>query len=128
MKLMIIFGLLLSSSAFARQYIQCADSNSFERAVINLNDNQSTLFMTNGVHLPDEQRVEVLKDLNEVNTDENFTTFETNLGNVQDILKIPTAIIGEFSSYFQVELTHKRIDSGYERSRVMSCYSAIYED
>lgn len=128
MKIMIIFGLLLSTSVFARQYIQCADHNNFERAVVNLDGEQSTLFMTNGVHLPDEQRVEILKGLKQVSSNEDVTIFKTSEGNVEDTVTVPTEIIGEYSNYFKVEFTHTRIDSGYSRSREMICYSALYDN
>ena len=118
----------LSSSAFARQYIQCGDSNSWDGAVINLNGENSTLFMTNGVHLPDEDRVDMLKSLYFKGEDNSHAIYETDQGKIKDYVKVPLEVIGKYSSSFEVIMGHLNTDSGYTHERVMYCFSAIYND
>lgn len=113
--------LFVSLTAQARQYIQCSSSNiySFDGLVINLNEDQSTLFMTNGVHLPDEDRVDLLMNLNLSSQNQNNYLFK-----VEDdsILEIPASVIGQYSNSFSVYL----IQDSY--SQQYYCFSAIYND
>jgi hypothetical protein len=120
MKLSILI-ILLSLSAQARQYIQCSSSDvySFDGLVINLNNEQSTLFKTNGVHLPDEDREEYLLDLNFVSKTVDVYTYETE-DKVK--LEVPTSVIGEYSNSFSVFL------SKGSHSKEYYCFSAIYND
>jgi hypothetical protein len=115
-----------SLPAFSRIYIQCADSNSWDRAVINLNGDQSTLFMTNGVHLPDEIRV--LKDLSLVSESTQELVYETTDGNIKDVVFIPVEDMQSSPNYFMVDLQHTRISSGYSQTRSMSCFSSTHND
>lgn len=120
-------AITFTSSAFARQYIQCGDRTSWDGAVINLNGENSTLFMTNGVHLPDEDRVDMLKDLFFDSQDENHMIYTTE-GKIKDFVKVPVEVIGKYSSSFEVIMGHLNTENGYTRERVMYCFSAIYND
>lgn len=126
--LIIILSIVLSSSAFARQYIQCGDRTSWDGAVINLDGENSTLFMTNGVHLPDEDRVDMLKDLFFKGESSSHAIYETNTGRIKDYVKVPLEIIGKYSSSFEVIMGHLNTENGYTRERVMYCFSALYND
>ncbi len=125
--LIIILAITLSSSAFARQYIQCGDRTSWGGAVINLNGENSTLFMTNGVHLPDEDRIDMLKDLFLDSQDATHMIYTTE-GRIKDFVKVPNEVIGKYSSSFEVIVGHLNTENGYTRERVMYCFSAIYND
>lgn len=120
MKISILI-LLVTLSAQARQYIQCSSSDvySFDGLVINLNDVQSTLFVTNGVHLPDEDRVDLLLNLKFVSKSEDSHVYATE---DKVSIEIPTSIIGEYSNSFSVFLTKNSYTKEY------LCYSAIYND
>lgn len=124
----LLFSIVLSSSAFARQYIQCGDSTSWDGAVINLDGENSTLFMTNGVHLPDEDRIEMLKDLFFESEDSTHIIYITNEGTIKETVKIPREIIGKYSNGFEVILGHLNTENGYKLEHVMYCFSAIYND
>ena len=127
MKILALLSVMaFSLPAMARVYIQCADSNSWNRAVINLNGDESTLFMTNGVHLPNELRV--LKDLSLVAESADELVYETNDGNIKDVVFIPVRDMQSSPNYFQVDLQHTRISSGYSQIRVMSCFSSTHND
>jgi hypothetical protein len=129
MKASIVFLLfLVTSTAFARQYIQCSDLDSWDRAVVNLNGDASTLFMTNGVHLPDDEQINVLKALYFSENTTTHAVFVTDEGSVKDIIKVPLKAIGQYSSYVEVIFAHQNINSGYTYERVMYCFSAIYND
>lgn len=125
--LLLVLAIVLSSSAFARQYIQCGDRTSWDGAVINLDGDNSTLFMTNGVHLPDEDRVDMLKDLQFEIKDATHSTFVTD-GTVKDYVKVPNDVIGKYSNSFEVIMGHLNTVTGYTRERIMYCFSAIYND
>ena len=127
----VVLVLLISLSASARQYMQCApvgDIYSFDRIVINLNDTQSTLFLTNGVHLPDADRIETLKKINYSGEQGQFTIYKSQSEQTQEILEIPTQIIGEYSNYFKVLFTVVKSSNGAKLTKEFSCFSAIYND
>ena len=124
-----LIALLVTLSAQARQYMQCApfNSTSTNRMVINLDGADSTLFMTSGL-LTDwdmEPEIRVLKDLNFDSSDESFHTYSTE-GEVVESVKIPSEVIGEYSNFFLVEVTHT--SETQSRSVEMSCFSSLYND
>lgn len=122
----LLLCVLFSSAASARQYIQCADTHSWDRAVVNLDGENSSLFMTNGVHIPDEVRV--LKKLFWVEEVGDKVKYATNEGKVIEELLIPQDVIGKYSSYFEIQMTLSYRDNSYARTKNMACFSAIYED
>lgn len=121
-----LITLLCSQLSFARQYIQCADHHSWDRAVINLDGERSTLFMTNGVHLPDEVRV--LKKLNLVEQNEFSVTYATNEGSIIDRVYIPLLVLNRASQSFEVDMEHINTQNNYSQTRQMGCFSSIYND
>ena len=124
MKFLILVLAMMTSSAFARQYIQC-DAGSFDRAVINLNGDKSTLFLTNGVHYDDELRI--LKKLHFESNDGVVATYATNEGDSKEIVRIPAKAIGIPGDSIKVTLELRSLDSNYGEEVPMSCFSAIYE-
>ena len=128
MKKLLLIALLVSNVVWSRQYIQCSRHDSFDGMVINLNDVQSTLFMTNGVHLPPGDELRVLKDLFFSHEESGYHYYETEGDNVVETVQIPSEIIGEYSRSFNVDLTMTRLDSGYQQTSQFSCFSAIYQD
>lgn len=124
MKFLALALLLIAGTAQARQYIQCAHYDTWDRAVINLNGDKSTLFMTSGVHNPDETRV--LKKLYFVSNDGRFAAFETRQGEVKEVVYIPSSHIGIASQAFEV--TMEMSSPSHKTSFEMGCFSAIYED
>lgn len=127
MKTILIFLLfVISVAAHSRQYIQCADNDSWDRVVINLNGDRSTLFMTNGVHLPDEDRVDVLKPLSLAQQDAYETTYKTSQGRILEYVKIPNAMLGVASNYFEISMGHLDQEGRLLHARVMGCFSSVY--
>lgn len=127
MKKLVLLFLLLSNLVHARQYIQCEDTDSWDHAVINLNNENSTLFLTNRVDAPDEDRIKVLKKLYFEQNTSDHAIFVTKEGEVEDIVKIPLNILNKYSQNFKIILGHKNIESDYSYEREMICFSAIYE-
>ena len=129
MKAMITLLVLLSSqAAFSRQYIQCGEADSWNRMVVNLNNTQSTLFMTNGVHLPDEDRISQLRDLSPVSSDEFSTIYQAEDENTIERVIIPSEFIGVYANSFYTVLEITKKSNGYTATIEYSCFSALYED
>lgn len=125
MKLLVI-TLAFFTFSHARQYIQCAHPQTWDRMVINLDGEESSLFLTNGVHLPDEMRV--LKDLYQQSVGDDFHVYETRLGPVKDEVIIETQYIDRALSYFPVQFKMTHIERNYSQSFELSCFSSIYND
>lgn len=124
---LILMALLVSVSAQARQYMQCAPmySNSTDRLVISLDGENSTLFMTSGL-MTDwdlDPEIRVLKKLVFTSKGNGFHTYKTQ-GSVMDVINIPSEAIGEYSSYIEIKVEH--ISDSNTRSVEMSCFSSIY--
>ena len=117
---------ILSVPTFARTYIQCGESNSWNSVVINLNGESSTLFMTNGVHLPDELRI--LKKIILTSENQEEMIYSTNEGKVLDVVYIPVTEMQRDPMSFMITLEHVNTDTGYSQARDMYCFSSIYND
>lgn len=128
-KIYLVAALLLSFSAQARQYIQCAslDINSWDRMVINLNDSESTLFMTNGVHLPDEDQLRILKPIHFVESNDQVTVYQARDQYTQETLRIPTEWVNRASTFFYVDVELLSLVDGRKESFKVSCFSSIYD-
>jgi hypothetical protein len=126
----VVLILLISLSASARQYIQCAsgDVHSFDGLVINLNDKQSTLFITNGVHLPDQDRIEELKKISFIGVEGKYNLYQAQDEKTKEVLRVPTDVVGEYSNYFKVLFSVVKLPNGSEYRKDYSCFSAIYND
>lgn len=120
--------MIVLNTAVARQYIQCASPINDERLVVNLNDHQSTLFMTNGVHLPDSDRIAILKNINLFKKTQDFTFYRSINHSTEEIVRIPNEFIGEYTNYFKVSLAITKLSNNYTFNREYSCFSAIYND
>ena len=123
MKFALILGLMLSTSAFARQYIQCSTTgDSTDVMVVNLQDEgkQSTLFLSSGMQNPENERVLVNIDFDKV--EGNHTIFKVVGEAGQGSVAVPTEVLGKYSNYFIVELNFADYSYPY------SCFSAIYND
>lgn len=129
MKLFILI-LISLNIAYARQYIQCSsiDVNSSNGVVININDIQSTLFMTNGVHLPDGEYIGILKNINFLKEEDGFTFFTAQDDKTIETVKISTNYLGLSLDYISVEFIIKKIDSQFQYIQKLSCFSSIYND
>ena len=127
MKFLIILAVFVTGSyAHARQYIQCSSTNphSWDAAVVNLDGNKSTLFMTTGVHDPDELRE--LKDLTFVSADASHTIYRASNEISIETVILPTEIIGKASNSFPVSLEFESADRGLKMTSDMICFSALY--
>ena len=122
---LLLAALLLSMSVHARQYIQCSDANSWDRMVVNLDAENSTLFMTTGVHDPDA--LNILKDLKLAASNESFHIYETQ-GEIIESIEIPNEFIDVYANYFLVQMTLTNSSTGSSRTRQMSCFSALYDN
>ena len=123
MKILILL-ITLSTLAFGRQYIQCAHSNTWDRTVINLDGDQSTLFLTTGVHDPNELRI--LKDLYLQSKGDDFTVFETRDGLIKEEVEIENQYLDRALDYFPVTFSMTKVDSGYSQTFELGCFSSIH--
>ena len=122
--LFVLFALIISSAAQARQYIQCAEDNTFNRVVINLDGEKSTLFITNGVHFPDEERI--VKQLRYIETQNNFAIYGTNEGSTKETIYIPINKLNVASSNFQVTIQVDEMLKSAFYEVDLSCFSSIH--
>ncbi len=80
--------------------------------MINLDGAKSTLFMTNGVHLPPEDQIRVLKDLKQDSETETELILKT-AGETIDTVIIPKEFVDVASSYFEVTLIHENAANNF---------------
>lgn len=123
--LLSIFSLGLSLQAQARQYIQCAHAHSYDRMVINLDGDQSTLFLTTGVHDPNELRI--LKDLFLVEAGDDFHVYATNEGPVKEEIIIEKQYIDQALGYFTIDFKMTKLDDNYSQSFSLGCFSSLHD-
>ncbi len=109
--------LLVALNAEARTYIQCAGTAN-DRAVVNLDGDKSTLFMTTGVDDPNEIRI--LKKIKLHLENESRTEFMSE--DEELLISVPNKAIGHILSYFKVTLTF--LESDYDYS--LTCYSNVF--
>tara|TARA_B100001971_G_C18268046_1_gene596747 strand:- start:195625 stop:195999 length:375 start_codon:yes stop_codon:yes gene_type:complete len=117
--------ILITNISFARQYIQCAHSNSYDRMVINLDGDASTLFLTTGVHDPNELRV--LKDLFLVSSGDDFYHYETRDGLVKEEIIIKSEYIDRALGYFVVDFKMTKLDDNYSQTYEVGCFSSLHD-
>lgn len=120
-QLILALGLLLlvALNAEARTYIQCS-GQSTDRAVVNIDGEDSSLFMTSGIGDPDEVRV--LKKMRLHNqTESSFEYITTD----EDILvTVPKHVVGTILNGFEVVLTFVEAEYDY----ALFCYSNVFND
>ena len=113
---------LISSNAYSRTYIQCSSITSdSDFIVLNINDTQSTIFMTNGVHRQDEVRLVQNIYLEEVN-DDYYLYLSENVDNIVEYISIPSNAINEFNSNFKVIITKNNMDTTF------SCFNNLFNN
>lgn len=118
--LILVLTLLLSTSAFARQYIQCATQGS-DVAVVNLLTEQSgTLFLSSGMENPDDERLLVNIELEKVK--QGFHTYKVINENGEGSVHVPSSIINKSANNVKVDLTFSEYSFSY------LCFSRIYND
>ena len=124
MKFILITALFLSTSAFARQYIQCgiADGNSTDVMVVNLQDagKQSTLFLSSGMQNPENERLLVNIEFDKV--EGASTIFKVIHEDGNGSVVIPSEVIGKKSDAFPVDLNFSDYSFSY------ACFSRIHND
>lgn len=119
--LILAFALSLSTSAFARQYIQCSASQTTDVAVINLTTaNGGTLFISSGMQNPEDERAVVQIKLDKVEAGNHV--YKIVDSNVEGQVVVPSKSIGKASNYLAVDLDFAGYFIQY------SCFSAIYND
>lgn len=114
---------LVISTAHARQYIQCSSADSTDMAVINLDGEDSSLFLTSGVHTPDHMRI--IKKLNFVEENATHTIYATDEGEVREVVTIANEYVGRAYNLFELKLT--LMNQSRKADILMKCFSAIYE-
>jgi hypothetical protein len=121
--LILAFALSLSTSAFARQYIQCSstDYSSTDVAVVNLTTVKGgTLFISSGMQNPEDERTVVKIAFDKVEGANHV--YKLVDAPVEGYVTVPTAAIGKYSNYLAVDLQFGPYFVQY------SCFSAIYND
>lgn len=119
--LILAFALSLSTSAFARQYIQCSAFQTTDVAVVNLTTvNGGTLFISSGMQNPEDERTLVNIKLDKV-VDGNHV-YKIVDANFEGQVVVPSKSIGKASNYLSVDLDFAGYFIKY------SCFSAIYND
>lgn len=129
MKPLLLITLLFSSLSWAntqRQYIQCADFNSFDRYVINLDGENSTFFYTNGVHLPDSDQIRFLHDLNFVESNNETFLYSVELPSSNLQILVPASEINGVSQAFEVKLNFINDSNTIFKQIIVSCFSSLH--
>lgn len=122
-----VLFIMFSNTAIARQYIQCSDSHSWERLVVNLDGDKSTLFQTNGVHLPGEVRVLKKLKLDSIDQNQSLHIYKTiSTDGVFETIVIPSEFINIRTNFMEITLV--RDNGNYKQEKEFICYSAIYQD
>lgn len=114
------------AASHAHQYIQCSDNSSFDRYVINLNNEQSTFFYTNGVHLPNDEQINFLTDLFVDSKNETQDIFFANIPSGKIVILIPSIELGHASSYFEVEYQFFNHEQQLSSKQKVGCFSSIH--
>lgn len=115
--------LLLSTSAFARQYIQCniLDTSATDVMVINLQTSKTgTLFLTSGAQNPEDERVLVKIAFDKVI--DNAHVFKVIDEANEASIAIPSEVIDKSSNWFKMDLNFGSYSAPF------SCFSRIYND
>ena len=94
--------------------------------VLNLTGNTGTMFITNGVHLPNEGRqVRRMTYFGNVEGYKVFNTIENNTTNFE--LHIPYSAIETYNNNFEV-YAFPMIKKANNERLVFSCFNNIFED
>ena len=127
-QLALVITIFLSLETFGRTYIQCRSlTTNDDLMVVNLNNNQSTLFLTNGVHRPDEFRM--VKNIFLTKQGETHSIYTSEVINkTKEILEIPHNAIENYNNNFQITLNIEKVDGSISRVMEFSCFNNIFND
>lgn len=112
----------LSTSAFARQYIQCSVlSDSTDVAVVNLQTEMGgTLFLSSGMQNPEDERILVNIEFDSIEGQNHIYKVVNQNGDGR--VAVPSNVIGKSSNSLIVDLSFDNYNFQY------SCFSRIYND
>jgi hypothetical protein len=120
--LFFILTLLLSTSVFARQYIQCAVvGESTDVAVVNLQtEDGGTLFLSSGMQNPEDERI--LVNIKFQMIDGTNHIYKVINENGEGSIAIPSSAIGKSLNDLMIDLIFSGLKFQY------SCFSRIYNE
>ena len=120
--LFFLLALSLSTSVFARQYIQCAVvGESTDVAVVNLQtEDGGTLFLSSGMQNPEDERI--LVNIKFEMIDGTNHIYKVINENGEGSIAIPSSAIGKSRNDLMIDLVISGLTFQY------SCFSRIYND
>jgi len=120
--LVLALVLSLSTSAYARQYIQCSIiGDSTDVAVINLQtENGGTLFLSSGMQNPEDERILVKIEFDK--TENKNHIYKVVNENGEGEVALPSEMIGKSSNSLNVDVLFAGFSYQY------NCFSRIYND
>ena len=120
--LFFLLALSLSTSVFARQYIQCAVvGESTDVAVVNLQtEDGGTLFLSSGMQNPEDERI--LVNIKFQMIDGTNHVYKVINENGEGSIEIPSSAIGKSRNDLMIDLVFSGLKFQY------SCFSRIYND
>lgn len=120
--LILAIALSLSTSAFARQYIQCSARDTTDVAVVNLTTAKGgTLFISSGMQNPEDERLLLNIVFDKIEGTNNV--YKVIGSELEGYVTVPTAAIGKYSNFLMVDVS---LTGGFFVQ--YSCFSAIYND
>ena len=120
--LFFLLALSLSTSVFARQYIQCAVvGESTDVAVVNLQtEDGGTLFLSSGMQNPEDERILVNIKFQMIEGTNHI--YKVINENGEGSIAIPSSAIGKSRNDLMIDLVFSGLKFQY------SCFSRIYTD
>lgn len=120
--LFFLLALSLSTSVFARQYIQCAVvGESTDVAVVNLQtEDGGTLFLSSGMQNPEDERILVNIKFQMIEGTNHI--YKVINENGEGSIEIPSSAIGKSRNDLMIDLVFSGLKFQY------SCFSRIYND
>lgn len=120
--LFFLLALSLSTSVFARQYIQCAVvGESTDVAVVNLQtEDGGTLFLSSGMQNPEDERILVNIKFQMIEGTNHI--YKVINENGEGSIAIPSSAIGKSRNDLMIDLVLSGLTFQY------SCFSRIYND
>ena len=120
--LFFLLALSLSTSVFARQYIQCAVmGESTDVAVVNLQtEDGGTLFLSSGMQNPEDERILVNIKFQMIEGTNHI--YKVINENGEGSIEIPSSAIGKSRNDLMIDLVFSGLTFQY------SCFSRIYND
>jgi hypothetical protein len=119
--LVLALVLSLSTSAYARQYIQCSTIDTSDVMVLNLQTTKGgTLFLSSGMQNPEDERILVDIEFDKIQNNHHIFKVIGEAG--AGAVAVPSNVIGKSSNSFMVDLMFANYNFSY------SCFSRIYND